>query len=449
VRILSASTLLAAVVSAQTPSQQPTFRSGTNLVQVDALVSDGSGKPVSDLTAADFDVTDDGAPVPVTAFRFVSADAARDWRDDVISPIRNVDDEAREAAVEGVRVFAIFLDEYHVTRENAFRIVPALVQFVRTLPPADLLAVYGVMDSIRDVRFTRDRAPAIRQLQAFGGRMGNYFPAKYPAEEEHLRHPRDIERLRTQVSTSAIEAIVTHLGAISDRRKSLVLVAEKVGFGSSGPQSALDQMSSAADYLTTMIGAANRVNVALYPVDPGGLRIGGGGVSGFSAAEMFRSLAEDTGGRAIVNRNDLSGAFVQISRDASAYYLLGFVSPHPSDGRFHRIAIGVKRRGAVVHARAGYLAFKPEEIRTEAAPASVPPEVSSALARLADALRPAGDELILPKRAFESATNTNDQRPPTNGQRPPTTDQRPTTTDQRPTTNDQRPTTNDQRPTTT
>ena len=51
------------------------------------------------------------------------------------------------------------------SRTNAFRAVPALVQFVRTLPPADLLAVYGVMDSVRDVRFTRDRAPAIVTLR--------------------------------------------------------------------------------------------------------------------------------------------------------------------------------------------------------------------------------------------------------------------------------------------
>src|SRR5207249_1905150 len=172
---------------------------------------------------------------------------------------------------EGVRVFAIFLDEYRVDRTNAFRAVPALVQFVRTLPPADLLAVYGVMDSVRDVRFTRDRAPAIKQLQAFEGRMGNYMPPKYPAEEEHLRHPRDIERLRMQVSTSAIEAIVAHLGAISDRRKSLMIVAETAGFGNRSP-SALGQFADAADYIATMVGAANRVNVSLYPIDPGGLR---------------------------------------------------------------------------------------------------------------------------------------------------------------------------------
>ncbi|HEV3141200.1 MAG TPA: VWA domain-containing protein [Vicinamibacterales bacterium] len=403
-RVLVVAGLAAIVVASQNP-QQPTFLSGTNLVQVDALVTDGSGKPVSDLTADDFEVADDGAPVPISAFRFVSAAAAANWRDDVISPIRSVDDESREAAIEGVRVFAIFLDEYHVTRENALRVVPALAHFVRTLPPADLLAVYGVMDSTRDVRYTRDRAPALEQLKAFEGRMGNYMPPKYPAEEEHLRHPREIERLRMQVSTSAVEAVVTHLGAISDRRKSLIVVSERLDFSNAG-LSALGALANDAGYIIALVGAANRVNVSLYPVDPGGLRIVTPRAAGVSTIDMFRSLAEQTGGRAIVNQNDLSGALTQVSRDASAYYLLGFVSSHPSDGKFHTITIRVKRRGATVRAREGYLAPRPDEVRTENAPAPVPPEVTKALARMADTLRPAGDELILPKRAFETAATS-------------------------------------------
>src|SRR5438045_6873656 len=43
--------------------QPPVFRGGTTLVQVDAIVNDGSGSPVVDLTAADFEVLDDGRRV--------------------------------------------------------------------------------------------------------------------------------------------------------------------------------------------------------------------------------------------------------------------------------------------------------------------------------------------------------------------------------------------------
>jgi VWFA-related protein len=384
--------------------QQPTFRTGTNLVQVDAIVSDGSGRPVSDLAAEDFDVADDGVPVPVSAFKFISASAADHWKSDVISPIRNEDDESREAAIEGVRVVAIFLDEYHVQWENALRAVPALVQFVRTLPPADLLGVYGVMDSTRDVRFTREREPAIAKIQAFQGRFNQFTPPKYPVEEEHLRHPLQIAQIRMQISSSAVEAIITHLGAISDHRKSLIVTSEKLDYGLGGGD-ALSQMSNGAYFINAIVGVANRFNVSLYPFDPGGLRVTGGrSAMGISAIDTFRSLADETGGRAIVNRNEFLPALQQVSSDASAYYLLGFVSSHPSDGKYHRISIRVKRRGVVVRARAGYLAPKADGVNTPTAAApEVPPEVTKALAHLADALRPAGDELILPKRAFESA----------------------------------------------
>ena len=400
--------LVAAVVAAQAPqSQQPTFRTGTNLVQVDAVVADGSGRPVSDLAAADFEVSDDGAPVAVTAFRFISASAAEGWHSDVISPIRNEDDESREAAIEGVRVVAIFLDEYHVEWENALRAVPALVQFVRTLPPADLLGVYGVMDSTRDVRFTRDREPAIAKIQAFQGRFNQFTPPKYPVEEEHLRHPGQIPQIRMQISSSTVQAIVTHLGAISDRRKALIVLSEKLDYGFGGG-SALSVMSDRAMFVSDLVGVANRFNVSLYPFDPGGLRAGGPrspmGMPGMSTIDMFRSLAEETGGRPIVNRNEFGPALQQVNSDASAYYLLGFVSSHPSDGKYHKISIRVKRRGVLIRARAGYLAPKPDEVRTENAHApDVSPEVTKALAKLADDLRPAGNELILPKRAFESA----------------------------------------------
>jgi len=384
-------------------SQQPTFRTGTNLVQVDAVVADGSGRPVTDLTAADFEVADDGAPVPVTAFRFISAAAAEGWHSDVISPIRNEDDETREAAIEGVRVVAIFLDEYHVQWENALRAVPALVQFVRTLPPADLLGVYGVMDSTRDVRFTRDREPAIAKIQAFQGRFNQFTPPKYPVEEEHLRHPQQIPQIRMQISSSTVEAIVTHLGAISERRKSLIVLSEKLDYGLSGG-GALSQMSDRAMFVSELVGIANRFNVSLYPFDPGGLRVQGSrGQMGMSTIDMFRSLADDTGGRAIVNRNEFGPALQQVSSDAAAYYLLGFVSSHPSDGKYHKIAIRVKRRGVTLRARAGYLSPKPEEVRTESAAAEVPPAVTKALSQMVDALRPSGNELVLPKRAFETA----------------------------------------------
>jgi VWFA-related protein len=186
VRAFLASELLviAAVVAAQTPSQ-PTFRSATNLVQVDVVITGADGQPVEDLTADDFQVLDDGIAVPIETFKFL--DVAKAQGGDRY-PVRNASDEEREAARDDTRLFAILLDDYHVARFGPLRVMQPLIDFVRTLRPSDLLAVYYPLDSSRDVHLTYDREAAIAAIRKFEGRLGDYQP-KHPVEEEHLRFP--------------------------------------------------------------------------------------------------------------------------------------------------------------------------------------------------------------------------------------------------------------------
>jgi hypothetical protein len=207
-------------------------------------------------------------------------------------------------------------------------------------------------------------------------------------EEEHLRHPRDIESIRRQIVSSALEGLATHLGAIKQGRKTVLLVSE--GF--------VDPISE----LQAVYQAANRSNVAIYPIDPRGMTgndrgTTAGQMMNFTVGDrdMLRSLALETGGRAIVFRNDIRGEIQQIIRDASAYYLIAYESPHPEDGKFHRVAVRVKRPRATVFARTGYWSLKRGE-NTEG-PASVAPviapAVQEAVNRLADSLRPNAEEL--------------------------------------------------------
>jgi len=183
--------------------------------------------------------------------------------DSTLAPIRTHDDEEREASRDDVRVYAIFLDEYHVQRLNELRVIEPLVAFVRQLPPTDLVAVFYPIDSVTDVAFTRDREPLLKRIRAFYGRRGAYFPPKYPVEEAHLRYSAgDIESRRREIVNSAIEGLATHLGGIKQGRKTVIFVSE--GF----TQQSFD--------VRDLYQAANRANVAFYPLDPRGLTMSSG-----------------------------------------------------------------------------------------------------------------------------------------------------------------------------
>ena len=148
--------------------------------------------------------------------------------------------------------------------------------------------------------------------------------------------------------------------------------------------------------LRQVYAAANRNNVAIYAVDPRGLATGEFGIDQNIGAETgqsylnetmntLRTLASETDGRAIVNRNDLTMGMKQIVRDSSGYYLLGYASTTgASDGKFHEIRVRISRPGVQVRARNGYWALEPQEAERALAPPKPgpPAAVSTALAAI-------------------------------------------------------------------
>jgi hypothetical protein len=106
-----------------------------------------------------------------------------------------------------------------------------------------------------------------------------------------------------------------------------------------------------------------------------------------SSLDTLRTLAGNTDGRAIINRNDLATGMKQIIRDSSGYYLLGYNSTQaPTDGKFHEIKVRVSRRGVEVRARKGYWALSPEDAARVNAPPKpeAPAAVTAALNSIAE-----------------------------------------------------------------
>jgi VWFA-related protein len=384
---------ITAVVSTQDPpaSQgpaQPTFRAGVNVVRVDVIVTDDEGHPVTDLRKEEFEIVEDGREQSIDLFRQIRIDGSVS---DAARPrqVLNRDTEDREASRDDVRIFAILLSDYQVCAERSRLVRDALASFIRTLGPNDLVAVMNPLMSVRDMAFTYDHESILRTIQRFEGRRGDYTP-RNPIEEEHAKIGA-VERLRAAVVRDALKAVAVRLGSMREGRKSLIFVSEGFPAGWFSDPRQLREISQ----------EANRQNTSIYPIDPRGLVSGSGDVApsirpGCGARvpngmamrlsqDTLRELADETDGRAIVNRNSLTEGLAQILRDSSLYYLLGYSSTSSqTDGKFHRIRVRVTRPKVDVRARKGYWASTAEDVSRAANPAPVTPQpILDALAEIA------------------------------------------------------------------
>ncbi len=413
----------------QPTPQQPVFRAGINFVRVDVIVSDKQGNPVDDLKARDFSVSEDGKPQSIETFKLVKLDGgAIPGPDGPPRQIRTDLDEETEAARDDVRLFAVFLDDYHVRRGTSLRVRAPLERFVQNqLGPSDMVGLMYPLESLSSLRMTRNHDAVAKGIEQFIGRKFDYEP-KNQFEEQYAHYPAStVEQIRNQVSLSAIKGLIVHLGSLKEGRKSLILVSEGFtnmlppqlrdpiasmpGFGNpnrgnptageNDPNEERAQFFSSMDMQTDLrevYAAANRNNVSIYSLDPRGL-------AGFeydinegvgiktdqqylnSTMDTLRELSSETDGRAIVNQNDLDKGMKQLVRDSSAYYLIGYNSTQePSDGKFHEIKVHVNRPGVSVRARKGYWALTAEDVsRATAAPKPGPaPAVERALASVSE-----------------------------------------------------------------
>jgi VWFA-related protein len=411
----------------ETPAPTPTFRADINFVRVDVIVSDKQGNPVSDLRQQDFEVSEDGKPQTIQTFKLINV------KDSSMVPpveesrrIKTMADEQMEAAKDDVRLFAVFLDDYHVRKENSIRAREPIARFIENqLQSTDMVGLMYPLTSLADVMLTKDHASAASAVRTFVGRKYDYT-ARNLFEERYVNNvsTMEAERIRNQVTLSALKGLIVHLGGLREGRKSLILISE--GFANTMPSQVQDQIAAQpeplgrapdpvggkstretsqdfflqADMLSDIrlvYEMANRYNTTIYTVDPRGLTtfefdLSRGNVSSSAdqavldnTMDTLRIMAAETDGRAIVNQNDLEAGLKQVVRDSSAYYLLGYTSSQGvPDGKFHQIKVNVKRPNIQVRARKGYLALTATEAERATAPAKPgpPKAISDALGTL-------------------------------------------------------------------
>ncbi|MBA2301713.1 MAG: VWA domain-containing protein [Acidobacteria bacterium] len=409
---------------AQDPQKPPTFKTGINFVRVDVIVSDKNGNPILDLKPEEFSVSEDNKPQKIEQFEVVKIDPLDQVQGPTNGEIRSREDEEREAARPEVRMFVILFDDYHVRRGNDMAVRKPLIDFMQNqLAPADMVAIMYPLTPVDDISFTRSQSRLISAIERFEGRKFNYTP-RNPFEEQYSYYPAaTVERIRNQITMSALKAAAIRMGGLREGRKSIIFVSE--GLTSSLPPQLADPVAgypglnnpnrnnpnaqnddryawaSNVDMLNDMrdvFQTVNTQNTSIYSVDPRGLAVFEYGINESvglqqdsvglkSSLDSLHTLSNNTDGRAIVNRNDLATGMKQIMRDSSGYYLLGYTSSRaPTDGKFHEIKVNVTRRGVSVRARRGYWALTKEDIARVLAPPrpEAPAAVSKALTSLAE-----------------------------------------------------------------
>ena len=352
-----------------TESQQPTFRAGVNVVRVDVSVTGRNDEAIETLDASSFRVTEDGVPQKVETAQFIRLTGEPDSSGRDLA-VRDRQHGVAEAEKDDVRLFALFLDDYHIDShpEVAQRLKRTLESFVDALRPTDLVVVMDPLTTLDALTFTRDKWLLRERIRTFKGRRGELVPVRSVIEEAQLTS-RNVWELRAEVTLSALEALVTHLGGLREGRKSVIFVSQGPPVGRPG--------SLVYPQLESTLRAANRGNVTVHVLDPRPL-----GSAPFGGAEALARLSLDTGGRAIVNSNTPWDRLTQVFSDASAYYLIGYTPARErADGRFHRIDVRVTGPGLRVTARRGYWAPPPADLSEPPAPAP-DPALSSALASL-------------------------------------------------------------------
>jgi len=377
---------------AQQPARPPavTYDVDVPLVEVDAVVTDADGRVIRDLRREDFEVLEDGRPQAIDRVHFVEIPITSATGRPSAGPAP-AEVRTNQQRFDG-RLYVLLLDDVQTAAARAVRVRTAARAFVETrLEPGDLAAVVHVSGPGAGQDFTADRARLLGAIDRFVGRkvrsetlnlIDEYNRAVMSTGRipERVNDPDELARADdARRAFDTITRIAGRLGAVRGRRKALLWFGEGVGydmFDTARKSQAFTVFESAR----SAAAAASRANLVIYGLDARGL----GGV-GEEAMQMtspdpdpttgrdtrglgrellrsqdnLRQVSADTGGFAVVNSDEFGRAYERVVEESSAYYLLGYYpSTEGREGAFRSLEVRVRRPGASVRARRGYILLR-------------------------------------------------------------------------------------------
>jgi VWFA-related protein len=378
---------------------QSTFRLPVNVVVVNATVTDKAGKPVTDLTANDFRVFDDGKLRSIQTFALESYEPAELEQPAAKGPAPKRPDA--ETSATRPRMTSLVIDDLTIeSPADLMRMVEGIKGYLKKdVGPLDMVAVLsgsgnvqfpfsddpqqlfeGVSAALRKLNFAqtqRSTCPKLTDINAWriADAMHDYqvvnyqrlidetiqclgldpsAPSSKNTAETYLRasakQQAQIDEYRTR---SLLFTLRQHIRALRhfEGPKRLVLFSD--GF--------LSEPGSAAAYqMQEIIDLALRSGIVLNSVNIRGLSYEQQDIDDQMAQESpLSQMAYETGGMFFHNDNNFQKGLRTIAQRQAYYYIMSYGLPsQKADGSYHRIKLEVTRPGLEVSYRKGYYTQK-------------------------------------------------------------------------------------------
>jgi len=388
----------------------------TNLVQIDAVVTDRNGRHITDLRPDEVEMIEDGKPQKITDFSYVKigrpAEVAAKPTEERSGPAGPVaPQKLRREQVQ--RTIALVVDDLRMSFDSIRFTKQTLKKFLdEQMQPNDLLALIftaGGTGALQQFTSDKQRLYAAVEKLKWVPRIGNSAHAFATIRNENLKVPernqadetselQDLNQRRQDLfsvgTLGALNYVIQGLREMPGR-KSIILFSDGLQIFSQSEPSGSERI---LESLRLLLDLANRAAVVINTMDARGLvtfgltavdntwhmspqeveaRLSQRRVNFFNSQDGLDYLAAQTGGLAIRNTNDLNGGVKRIMDDQAGYYLIGY---RPDDAtfdsvngrtKFHHVALKVKRRGNyTVRTRTGFYGVTDENLK----PANNTPE---------------------------------------------------------------------------
>jgi len=389
------------------------LRATTRVVNLNVVVTDAQGNPVTNLTKDDFTVLDGNQPQKITFFASVNNELPRA----AVPPPPDIytNNLAMKGAPQSVSVLLYdTLNSRWTSQSNGLQKIHS---YLHNIQPQDHIGIYVLGDRLTEVyNFTRDatdlvaaikkydegispapgaqdQAPAAGSAAANNPLLDIFLSGK--ANRDFALEPGDLERgdarerqqHATEMTIASFEAIARQLSMFHGR-KTLIWVTDSVGpvryyndedlddYLSSWRGQAGVSVNAAQAYengpdVERMVRLMNTAGISVYLISAEGLQTENLAFGNTDAPASARpapltgeghlamlELAKRTGGRAFYNGNDLDTGIRRALDDSRFTYTVAYAPDHNKwKGEWRKIQVKVSRAGATVLTRDGYFAL--------------------------------------------------------------------------------------------